>query len=472
MKIAVFSGAPGAGKSITLVRQIASTPGKFILACPRIDLINERIRDLTSAAIAAGTEPLIVSVHSQSPSPLPVIQQVRDKFADVANTVHAVIAITHDTLLMLNPAEMAGWHVAIDEQVSGLSSNRHVIPTAVRILRESFEIVPAAWTGWGRLVPRSGAVTYGEMMRDSSLSKLADLVKWAGSPHGVHVDIARWDDIAGSNRPLGWISVWTYAALEHADSVTIAAANIENTLTYRATQALHPEVEFEHVDIPVNRPNLPAVIIHYFAKSHRGSSRFWAPGQPGSSCVVEVAKFLEGQDIGYWATNDNIKQHFMGRLSGIPVSIKVEGTNAFKTAESCAIIYSGKSRYEDEPLRKHFGWGKDLVERARECEDLLQFVQRGAIRCPDFSGEYHIYVYDEFQANWLARYFVENKIASVNLVAEHGPGIMDIERPKSGPRAKITKTAEQQLAERRARDRARKARQRRAKGIKPRAGRS
>lgn len=472
MKIAVFSGAPGAGKSITLVRQIASTPGKFILACPRIDLINERIRDLTSAAIAAGTEPLIVSAHSQSPSPLPVIQQVRDKFADVANTVHAVIAITHDTLVMLNPVEMAGWHVAIDEQVSGLSSNRHVIPAAARILRESYDIVPSSKPGWGCLVPRSGAITYGETMRDNSLSKLADLVKWAASPQGVVVNISRWEDVAGSNRPLGWISVWTYAALEHAESVTIAAANIENTLTYRATQALHPDVEFDRIDIPVNRPNLPAVRIHYFAKAHRASSHFWAPGQAGSPCIVEVAKFLEGRDIGYWACNENIRQHFLGRLSGSATSVKLEGTNALRNETSCALIYSGKSRYEDEPLLRYFGWTKQSIERARECEDMLQFVQRGAIRCPDFCGEYRIYVYDEWQANWLARYFVENKIASVNLVAEHGPGILDIERAKPGPRAGVTKTTEQQLNERRARDRARKERQRRAKGIKPRAGRS
>ena len=468
MPITVFGGAPGAGKSVALIAQVARTPGLYLLACPRIDLIEERVRDLTAAAVQIGAEPNIAQVHTETKRGLPVAQRVRERMAAVKSLPHAVIAITHDTLMMLDPSEIIGWHVAIDEQVAGLCGNSHVIPVTVRLLRDSFDIVPTTKTGWGRLVPRPGAITYGEALRDASLKGLVDLVKWAGSPHGVMVDALRWEEIEGSNRPLGWVSAWTYGQLRHAASATIAAASLDHTLTYLATRLLDPDTEFEHRNIPVAREIRPTVVLHYFVAEHRGSSHFWSPTQAGAAGIAAIARCLEGRDIGYWASNDTIKQHFLGRLSGVPVSVKIEGSNALRDKTSCALIYSGKPRYEDEPLRRFFGWGKGVIERARECEDILQFVQRGIIRCAEFGGVYHIYLYDKWQADWLGDYFVTNGIAAVELVAEHEPGLMEVKRPQRGRQPDLTRTTEEKAEARRARDKARKERERRAKGIKPR----
>ena len=469
MDIAVIGGAPGAGKTHALVQEIVSVAAKYIIACPRIDLINERIIDIRSAASAIGVDMPIISVHSDTPSPLPVIQQIRDKMADVMSLSHAVIAITHDALMAIDPIELTGWCIAIDEQISGLSSGRHVVPTAVRLLQDSFDIAPVATRpGWGKLVPRNESITYGDALRDAVLAQLAGLIKAAHSPHGAMVDFTRWEEVEGSNRPLGWISVWTYASLNHADGVMVAAAGLEHTLTYRATLDLHPHVQFLTFEIPVYRPLLPKIIIRFFTRSHRGSSHYWSTDTGGVSGIVGIAKFLEERAVGYWGANKNVQQYFVGRLSGIQVSVKVEGTNEFRAATSCALIYSAKARFEDEPLRNYFDWQKGAIERARECEDLLQFVQRGAIRCSDFDGEYNIYVYDEWQANWLGTYFQDNGIAAVEIVAEEEPGIMHVERPKPGARPDLTRTSEQKAADRRARDRARKEKQRRAQGIKPR----
>ncbi|WYK04070.1 hypothetical protein DWF04_013490 [Cereibacter sphaeroides f. sp. denitrificans] len=44
MPITVLGGAPGAGKSLALIEQVARTPGLHLLACPRIDLLKERMR--------------------------------------------------------------------------------------------------------------------------------------------------------------------------------------------------------------------------------------------------------------------------------------------------------------------------------------------------------------------------------------------------------------------------------------------
>ncbi|MCE6967135.1 hypothetical protein [Cereibacter sphaeroides] len=468
MDITVIGGAPGAGKTRALLDQIAATPDRHILACPRIDLIRERVRDLHRACITAGTEPFIEEVHSESGGRLPVLQQLRTRMSALADLPHAVLVITQDTLMMLTAEDIAGWGIGIDEQVAGIIGNRHVIPAAVRMLRDSYDIVPCSRPGWGRLVPKPGCITLGEAMADTSARKLVDLIKWAASPQGVLVDVARWDDIDGSKRPLGWVSIWTYERLHRAKSVTIAAASLEHTLTYKATRQLQPQVNFAFRTVGVTRTQLPTVILHYFAAAHRGSSYFWIPAKlgepalPGEACITAVLDVLAAREIGYWATNSVLEQRFSGRVSGDHVSVKVEGSNSLQHHTSCALIYSGKARFEDEPIMAYFGWTKAAIERARECEDMLQFVQRGIIRCAGFGGLYHVYVYDQWQAEWLAAYFKSNGIV-VELVPEETAGIMEVERAKSGRKPDQTRTREQKAEDRRARDRERKRRTRQAK---------
>jgi hypothetical protein len=49
-----------------------------------------------------------------------------------------------------------------------------------------------------------------------------------------------------------------------------------------------------------------------------------------------------------------------------------------------------------------FGLSKQDIERAREQEDIWQFVMRGAVRNADFAGVYTVYLYDVWQADTLA----------------------------------------------------------------------
>ena len=136
--------------------------------------------------------------------------------------------------------------------------------------------------------------------------------------------------------------------------------------------------------------------------------------------------------IGYWSGNEVVTDYFHGRLRGEKVSPKAEGTNDLMHHTSCAYIYSSKALPSDAPLIDVFGLSPEDIERAREIEDIIQFVCRGDLRNPNATGDYHVYLYDRYQAEALADYLTEHGFGMVELVPVEEAGLLDMQRPGRG----------------------------------------
>ena len=100
--------------------------------------------------------------------------------------------------------------------------------------------------------------------------------------------------------------------------------------------------------------------------------------------------------------------------------------------KSCAFIYSSKALESDKPLIKVFGLSLEEIERAREIEDIIQFVFRGDLRNPDSTDDYYVYLYDRYQAEALAAYLTEHGLGTVELVPVEEAGLLDMSRPGRG----------------------------------------
>jgi hypothetical protein len=101
------------------------------------------------------------------------------------------------------------------------------------------------------------------------------------------------------------------------------------------------------------------------------------------------------------------------------------------------------------------GLDREAIKHAREYEDVLQFVLRGAIRNADFGGTYDVYVYDEFQAAALRDKLLATNITDrVELITVEEAGIMDVTRPgasatiSADTRTPREKSEEKKVAER------------------------
>jgi hypothetical protein len=451
---------------------MAMRAGRYVFATSRIELIAERIQDLRRQMLAARTNPTIRSIHGQTGNRGrgPVLAEIEDAASLHQNEDHVVVFITHEGMMGANLDAFAGWHIYIDENPAAVCSDVFQVPATATYLEAAYDLVPVPGTKWSRLTLKPEAPSPASIINDEFLRGLSTFDKRARSTQGVYVDISDWAKVKGSGRRVKWWSAWTPADLAAFESVTIAGAGYCHSLGYKATQAwFSDKVRFVTEEVIAPARARPRVLIHYFTR-HRGSTAFWTG--KGQSCLLAVLDHLKQvPDLGYWATNTDIRPYFVGgRLSGEMVSPRQEGTNALMHHESCALIYSAKAVPADGPSLEVFGLKKEDVERAREIEDTIQFVLRGALRKPNFSGEYRVYLYDLHQAEALAAYLEQEGIAMAELVAIEEAGIMDVEREKPGrKRVEFDECSKEERENRRREaDKARKARHRAAQKEKQR----
>jgi hypothetical protein len=111
-------------------------------------------------------------------------------------------------------------------------------------------------------------------------------------------------------------------------------------------------------------------------------------------------------------------------------------------------------------LNELFDITADQVTRARETEDIYQFIYRGALRDPSFNGVYQVWLYESQQAEVL-KSVLEADGVSVILNEVDEAGIMDVARTKKAGRPPSRVSDEERRKARREADTASK-RQRRA----------
>ncbi|MBM0204448.1 hypothetical protein JNW90_16120 [Micromonospora sp. STR1s_5] len=237
--------------------------------------------------------------------------------------------------------------------------------------------------------------------------------------------------------------------------MTLTGAGFFDSLPYHAARWLDHQqtLSFARIDLRAGVDHAqPKVRVHYFTAGHVGSTPWWEKDE-GNRCLVAVSRYLEAiGGVGYWSSNEAIRPVFRNRFPGVWCEPKQAGTNRLIEHTSCAFIFSSKPQVADEAVLNLLGLERDIIRRAREFEDIRQFVFRGALRRPDFDGDYDIYVYDHSQAEDLAAYLRGNGINDVQSVPVEQAGVMDIGRPKPTTAALAPMT----LQEKRVRDRERK----------------
>lgn len=417
MKVEVLTGLPGCGKSYEMRREAIQHPGLYLFVYPSIRLIEEQL-----AAFKAETQMRIVEAHSGAPGGGTVQNRLeRHQAFFEANAIdHAVVLMTHEGLMGADLSTFGKWHVRIDEAPNTIQSGIVHAPASSDLLRRMVAIDPVGSQGWGqlRLLDRTGG--WRARANDDLFRPLAEMMKQASRQHGVFVDTLKWKD------SFGWCSIWPLATLDRCKSVKIAGASYPISLGAIVAKRWEG-VTFTPKETVGAWTKEPTVRVHYFTQSHEGNTAFWKTPR-GIRFIAKVCDFLAAKEptLGFWAANDVVEPLLIGRLHGKPVSPKAAGLNRYDDETSCALIYSSKALDGDKPAKALFDITDEEIFRAREEEDILQFVMRGAIRRRDFDGDYDIYLYSKRQAELVAAKLYASGIGqSIDLVPEPGAGIMD-----------------------------------------------
>lgn len=443
MHITVYQGAPGSRKTLTFLDKALDNPGRYLVAFPRNALIDEQADYCRKKATQIGTTPSIVPIHTdQSCHRGQVGRRIKKALEAEAGQSHVVMMISHAALLGLDPALLTGWHTGIDENLDGsVGCGTFKATTSWSVLDRHFRLDPLPGGQTWEVVPRDdvAALTRRAITAEGK-NGLSAFLTYASQPRrSVFVDVGDWRD-AQLGRPVRWWSIWTPLVLNRCAAVTLIGAGYFESIPYHASEWLAPGAityAVNDLSASVHRAS-PRVRIHYYTRGHVGSTAWWET-DAGNDCLVQVSRHQERiGGTGYWSSNEAIRLVFRNRFPGEWCSPKQAGTNALIAKAGCMYIYSAKPQMDDAPIIDLLGLDRDVIRRAREFEDIRQFVLRGALRRPNYAGTYDIYLYDLAQAQDLEAYLHGIGIADLELVPVVEAGIMDVVRPGSAAVAQKT----------------------------------
>jgi hypothetical protein len=181
-------------------------------------------------------------------------------------------------------------------------------------------------------------------------------------------------------------------------------------------------VVFRPFDLPATPPRCarPAVI-HYFS-AEPASSHWWKTTPEGRDAIARIVGWLRDnapEDL-LWTANDELRTEMkvLG-LRGRAERPMLAGLNCYSDVHWVAMIYSAKLLPAEATAMRLFQLDRALIRQSREFEALIQFAGRGSIRDPKCVEPFHLAVYDQAQAEFVAEHLRKHGLASpVEVVAE------------------------------------------------------
>jgi hypothetical protein len=427
MQVEVLSGPPGCGKSHLMRAEAVARPGRYIFFYPTAKLIAEQEAEFRKVA---GLDVQIA--HSKSKRSGTVQDQLNQdaERAETARIAHAVVLTTHESLLGCDLRAFQDWHFRIDEAPNAVQSGK--IGTAVnrQFFETRYDLAAVGKSGWSEVRALGNAHRFTDIARDDGAKGYAAFLKHADRSRAF-VNVADW-----KAKKFDWCSIWSPDLLDGiAASVTIAGASY---MTSIGALVAKDRVDFVPRPVPASRTGQPSIAIHYFTRGHSGTSTLWERSE-GRAFIVKLCDYLAANEpeLGFWSGNEEVQKLMDHRVAGGPIPPKVAGLNALDDKLSCAFIYSSKPTPDDEPLKGLLDITDDQVRVAREDEDVLQFVMRGAARKRDYAGPYSIYLYSLDQAERLCDQLTASGIGTtVELVPVIEAGFMDEPLPDGIRRAR------------------------------------
>ena len=182
MNVCVITGLPGCGKTSLILDEIASTPGRYLFAMPRTDLIEERVRDLQDRASTVGTNLVALPIHSDQKAKGQVRRRIRLAAEECRGVPHVAVLITHEALTSIDLSDFCGWHARIDEPPDAVASDRLRIPVAAPWFRALYDLERVPGTAWSKVKPFSTTPAVSQFLKDDLSEDLLGFHKRAISP--------------------------------------------------------------------------------------------------------------------------------------------------------------------------------------------------------------------------------------------------------------------------------------------------
>ncbi|MFD0466012.1 hypothetical protein ACFQY9_33235 [Microvirga aerilata] len=306
-----YSGALcSAGKTEHACQMMASTPGQYLFAVDRREVIDTRIKRIEKKAAAEGTHPLVQAIFSKSEGQFEagtenVRQALREQPTKDHDAPHRVVVCTHEGLLSSDLSTYQGWTLIIDETPNIWGFGELQSPFSWSLYKSFFGLKPLD-DEWSEVTICRDAPTPTACAKDAAISDdFRDLYRRWKNTRPL-VKLTSWEETADGRR-WSWCSVWNPEKLDAFKRVMILANSFEDSLTFKLLK--QAGVRLVPFSIPDDRQWLPrTVLIRYFASTHRAGTGFGPirlirvvlkpSGRPPSgSCRTPILKIIFGRPI-------------------------------------------------------------------------------------------------------------------------------------------------------------------------------
>lgn len=423
IEVKVLTGPPGCKKTTRMREEALQAPGLYIFSMPSIALIEEQAKEFQDSQPSLPVFP----VHKDVKPKRKINRQIEEAMAAIkeGGHTHAVVMMTHVSMMAEDLTAFRGWHARIDEAPNSVQSGKVAVKGAEPLFESLFILEDFGHAKWRVLKPIGPRPSFHETKNNPALAPIEELIRLSYRPTGVLVDVTSF---RGLRDKMSYWSIWTPADLEMFASTKIAGASYESSLGAKVLKKWFAnEVQLVPEPLTMERSGQPLIKVHYFTQGHRPSTWLWDQSE-GRRRLKAVADWLEknAPQIEFWSGNPEVLKLLDWRVAGEPIKPRVAGLNRLRHAKACALIYSSGRTDEDAPLQAVFDLTDDDIRIAREDEDVLQFVMRGGIRNPEYDKAYDIYLYAKEQAERLAAKLVASEVGKVELVPIVEAGIMDL----------------------------------------------
>lgn len=435
--IIYFDDRPcGSGKTYNELQYMVQTPGRYILAVDRRDIMEERVSTLSELSTRAGMNPAIVVTRSGPQSSVEkfgntTIRCSRAVCTDVEAIPHRhpinhVIAIvTHEALKSSDLADFVGWSLVIDETPSIWDRQELRTTLSREFLQSHYDLEQV---GSRCVVTSISDKTAADFRRDSLTQELTVMHARVCDPRmTVLADVASWDDL-GDEGKWTWTSIFSPVQLGVFEKVKILANAFTRSLTYKVLAKVWPEISWLPECRHQHRPYLRRKMrIRYFAANHT-ASRSLFDSEEGKRRLRKISEFIAAEvepENHIWTCNqDDLPSLKNALVRSQRLSPRQSGSNAYNHLTAVSAIYTAKASPKERGLFQSLGIDPHAATETREYETIFQFVGRCAVRDPKSTKPITVHVYDRQQAEYLhelfsATNYVDCELSLVDLGFAH-----------------------------------------------------
>jgi len=478
MKIYYDQSPMGFGKTQNAINSITSRKCNVLFITERIESFAELRDRISQSAAKHSTHPTVACVHSGTHRRnISVAREVEALPDHYRSNDHVIVLATHAAMLRSDFSNFSDWEIIVDEVPQFLDFEEKCTHLDHAFFQRFYRLHQLT-AGWSIVEATDAglALTPADIRRDESHNHLATFhgrvleASREGSKRRVLCNLKDWEGMADREIQWCWASAFSLWELAAFAKVTLLGNRFRSDVGSQISETLNIQ-SIEWVELPSlkGRRNFQSRRVHisYFS-DHRKASRFLFDSEKGRAMLVEIGKRLAQELRGHghiWTANDQKMATVTPRTSleigGLGaaqyISPRQAGTNSHREISHAAIIYSAKASPNLVSLLNVLGIDRSEWERSVEYETILQFATRTSVRDEGNSSPVHLWVFDREQANYLKKYFESLEYVTTTCAkVEDGPVVPSLEM--RGPKRPVRTPDEQAeyLAEKRARDAARK----------------